>query len=324
MCFHQRFSTNTSPRWHLAQPFRLLAHNGEINAIRGNRNWVKARSNKFITPLIPKIQSFKELVNETGSDSSSLDNMVELLVKGGVDLFRAIRMVLPPAWQNTQTLDADIRAFHEYNSMHMEPWDGPAGIVMADGKWAVCILDRNGLRPARYQIDSENNIIIASETGVNPVDGSSVLSKGRIQPGGILAINTDTGEIVNQDRIDDVLKTKNPYRKWLKENAVYIESSLDTYEGPGLKPIDQNEFIESTKQFLLFKEERTSVIKPLAVDSQEGTGSMGDDTALAVMSKMHRQIYDFFRQQFAQVTNPPIDSLREVELCLLRHVLGLS
>ena len=320
--FHQRFSTNTSPRWHLAQPFRLLAHNGEINAIRGNRNWVKARSNKFITPLIPKIQSFKELVNEKGSDSSSLDNMVELLVKGGVDLFRAIRMVLPPAWQNTQTLDADIRAFHEYNSMHMEPWDGPAGIVMADGKWAVCILDRNGLRPARYQIDTENNITIASETGVNPVDESSVLSKGRVQPGGILAINTDTGEIVNQDRIDDVLKTKNPYRKWLKENAVYIESSLDTYEGPGLKPIDQNEFIESTKQFLLFKEERTSVIKPLAVDSQEGTGSMGDDTALAVMSKMHRQIYDFFRQQFAQVTNPPIDSLREVGVMSLETCFG--
>ena len=320
--FHQRFSTNTSPRWHLAQPFRLLAHNGEINAIRGNRNWVKARSNKFTTPHIPKIQSFKELVNENGSDSSSLDNMVELLVKGGIDLFRAIRMVLPPAWQNTQTLDADIRAFHEYNSMHMEPWDGPAGIVMADGKWAVCILDRNGLRPARYQLDNDNTITIASETGVNPITNSLVKSKGRVQPGGILAINTDTGEIYNQDRIDNVLKSKNPYRKWLKENALYIESSLDSYEGPGLKPINQSEFIETTKQFLLFKEERTSVIKPLAVESQEGTGSMGDDTALAVMSKMHRQIYDFFRQQFAQVTNPPIDSLREVGVMSLETCFG--
>ena len=320
--FHQRFSTNTSPRWHLAQPFRLLAHNGEINAIRGNRNWVKARSSKFLTPLIPKIQKFKQLVNETGSDSSSLDNMIELLVKGGVDLFRAVRMVLPPAWQNTQTLDPDIRSFHEYNSMHMEPWDGPAGIVMADGQWAVCILDRNGLRPARYQLDNRNIITIASETGVNPVAEDNVVKKGRVEPGGILAVNTLTGEILNQNSIDNELKEKLPYRKWLKQNALYIESRLDSYEGPGLKSIDSNSFMTASKLFLLFKEERSSVIKPLAVDSQEGTGSMGDDTALAVMSKMHRQIYDFFRQQFAQVTNPPIDSLREVAVMTLETCFG--
>ena len=266
--FHQRFSTNTSPRWHLAQPFRLLAHNGEINAIRGNRNWVKARSSKFLTPLIPKIQKFKQLVNETGSDSSSLDNMIELLVKGGVDLFRAVRMVLPPAWQNTQTLDPDIRSFHEYNSMHMEPWDGPAGIVMADGQWAVCILDRNGLRPARYQLDNSNIITIASETGVNPVAEDNVVKKGRVEPGGILAVNTLTGEILNQNSIDNELKEKLPYRKWLKQNALYIESRLDSYEGPGLKSIDSNSFMTASKLFLLFKEERSSVIKPLAVDSQ--------------------------------------------------------
>ena len=320
--FHQRFSTNTSPRWHLAQPFRLLAHNGEINAIRGNRNWVKARSSKFITPLIPKIQKFKQLVNETGSDSSSLDNMLELLVKGGINLFRAIRMVLPPAWQNTQSMDADIRAFHEYNSMHMEPWDGPAGIVMSDGKWAVCMLDRNGLRPARYQIDKDNFVTIASETGVNPVKESKIITKGRIQPGGILAINTETGEILNENPIDNDLKGTNPYRKWLKNNAIYIESSLDKFEGPGLKAIPADEFNTSSKLFLLFKEERTSVLKPLAIESQEGTGSMGDDTALAVMSKMHRQIYDYFRQQFAQVTNPPIDSLRERSVMSLETCFG--
>ena len=320
--FHQRFSTNTSPKWHLAQPFRLLAHNGEINAIRGNRNWVKARASKFSTPFIPKIQKFKQLVNETGSDSSSLDNMIELLVKGGVDLFRAVRMTLPPAWQNTQTLDPDIRSFHEYNSMHIEPWDGPAGIVMADGKWALCVLDRNGLRPARYQIDKSNIITIASETGVNPVDEDNILEKGRVEPGGILAINTINGEILDQTAIDKILKDRLPYRNWLKENAIYIESSLDSYEGPGLKSIDSNDFITACKLFLLFKEERSSIIKPLAVDSQEGTGSMGDDTALAVMSKMHRQIYDFFRQQFAQVTNPPIDSLREAAVMTLETCFG--
>ena len=320
--FHQRFSTNTSPRWHLAQPFRLLAHNGEINAIRGNRNWVKARSSKFKTPLIPKIQKFKQLVNETGSDSSSLDNMIELLVKGGVDIFRAIRMVLPPAWQNIQTLDPDVRGFHEYNSMHMEPWDGPAGIVMADGKWALCVLDRNGLRPARFQLDKNNIITIASETGVNPVDESNIVQKGRVAPGGMLAIDTSKGRIYDESAIDNKLKQKYPYRKWLKENAIYIESRLDSYEGPGLKKFEPSKFLQSSKLFLLFKEERTSVIKPLAIDSQEGTGSMGDDTALAVMSKMHRQLYDFFRQQFAQVTNPPIDSLREAAVMTLETCYG--
>ena len=320
--FHQRFSTNTHPRWHLAQPFRLLAHNGEINAIRGNRNWVKARSSKFKSPRIPKIQQFKELVNETGSDSSALDNMIEILINGGVKLFRAVRMVMPPAWQNSFLLDPDIRSFHEYNSMHMEPWDGPAGIVMTDGKWAVCMLDRNGLRPARYQIDKDNNITIASETGVNPIENEAIVKKGRVSPGGIIAVNTFTGEILNENQIDEDLKSKLPYREWLKEKTVYIESSLDKYEGPGLKKIKSSDFNKSSKLFLLHKEERSSVIKPLAIESNEGTGSMGDDTALAVMSKMHRQIYDYFRQQFAQVTNPPIDSLREVSVMSLETCYG--
>ena len=320
--FHQRFSTNTSPRWHLAQPFRLLAHNGEINAIRGNRNWVKARSNLFKTPLIPKIQKFKQIVNEDGSDSSALDNMIEVLVKGGVDIFKSIRMVLPPAWQNTQLLDPDVRGFHEFNSMHMEPWDGPAGIVMSDGEWAICVLDRNGLRPARFQIDNNKVITIASETGVRPLDEKNVTFKGRVSPGGMIAVNTKTGEIFSEKQIDDRLKNRAPYREWLKENTIYVESSLDKYEGPGLKKIDSEQFNVSSKLFLLFKEERTSVIKPLAIDSQEGTGSMGDDTALAVMSKMHRQIYDYFRQQFAQVTNPPIDSLREASVMSLETCYG--
>ena len=301
--FHQRFSTNTSPRWHLAQPFRFLAHNGEINAIRGNRNWVKARASIFKTPLIPKIQNFKQIVNEDGSDSSALDNMLEILVKGGIDIFRSIRMVLPPAWQNAQLLDPDIRSFHEYNSMHMEPWDGPAGIVMSDGDWAICVLDRNGLRPARFQIDANNIISIASETGINPINDKDIVFKGRVAPGGMIAINTKTKEILSEKQIDEKLKSRAPYRGWLKESCIHVESSLDKYEGPGLKKIDSKEFNISSKLFLLFKEERSSVIKPLAIDSQESTGSMGDDTALAVMSKMHRQIYDYFRQQFAQVTN---------------------
>ncbi len=320
--FHQRFSTNTSPRWHLAQPFRLLAHNGEINAIRGNRNWVKARASIFKTPLIPKIQDFKQIVNEDGSDSSALDNMLEILVKGGIDIFRSIRMVLPPAWQNAQLLDPDIRSFHEYNSMHMEPWDGPAGIVMSDGDWAICVLDRNGLRPARFQIDTNNVISIASETGINPINDKDIVFKGRVAPGGMIAINTQTKEILSEKQIDEKLKNRAPYRGWLKESCIHVESSLDKYEGPGLKKIDSKDFNILSKLFLLFKEERSSVIKPLAIDSQESTGSMGDDTALAVMSKMHRQIYDYFRQQFAQVTNPPIDSLREASVMSLETCYG--
>ena len=320
--FHQRFSTNTQPRWHLAQPFRLLAHNGEINAIRGNRNWVKARASKFSTPLIPGIGQFKYLVNEAGSDSSALDNMIELLVKGGINFFRSIRMVLPPAWQNIHTMDPEVRAFHEYNSMHMEAWDGPAGIVMSDGKWAICVLDRNGLRPARYQILTNGMITVASETGIYPVADEEILQKGRLSPGGIFAVNTESGEILDQRMVDDQLKQRKPYREWLKKSAIYLESSLDAFEGPGIKKIPHSEFIKSSKLFSLFNEERVSVIKPLALDGIEGTGSMGDDTALAVLSSMPRSIYDFFRQQFAQVTNPPIDSLRESSVMSLEACFG--
>ncbi len=320
--FHQRFSTNTQPRWHLAQPFRLLAHNGEINAIRGNRNWVKARASKFSTPLIPGIGKFTSLVNETGSDSSALDNMIELLVKGGINFFRAIRMVLPPAWQNIHTMDPEIRAFHEYNSMHMEAWDGPAGIVMSDGQWAICVLDRNGLRPARYQVLNNGMICIASETGIYPTDESEVLKKGRLSPGGIFAVNTETGEVLDQFTIDDQLKQHKPYREWLKKSAVYLESTLDAFEGPGIKKIPHKDLVTASKLFSLFKEERVSVIKPLALEGIEGTGSMGDDTALAVLSTMPRSIYDFFRQQFAQVTNPPIDSLRETSVMSLESCFG--
>ena len=267
--FHQRFSTNTQPRWHLAQPFRLLAHNGEINAIRGNRNWVKARASKFSSPLIPDIDKFSSLVNETGSDSSALDNMVELLVKGGINFFRAIRMVLPPAWQNIHTMDPEIRAFHEYNSMHMEAWDGPAGIVMSDGQWAICVLDRNGLRPARYQVLNNGMICVASETGIYPTDEDEVLQKGRLSPGGIFAVNTETGEVLDQQIIDDQLKQKKPYREWLKKSAIYLESTLDAFEGPSIKKMPHNDLIKSSKLFSLFNEERVSIIKPLALEGMQ-------------------------------------------------------
>ena len=320
--FHQRFSTNTAPKWHLAQPFRLLAHNGEINAIRGNRNWAKARGSLFKSKLLPDLQKYENLVNKDGSDSSALDNMIQLLVEGGMDLFRAIRAVIPPAWQNIQILDPDIRAFHEYNSMHMEAWDGPAGIALANKRYAISFLDRNGMRPSRFQIEKDGTITIASETGVNPVSASKIQSKGRVSPGGIFAVDKKTGKVLTESDIDQTLSSKYPYRDWLKGNSHYIESNLDQSEGSGLKKISTERFTLATKIFSLFLEERTSVIKVLGASAQEGTGSMGDDTALAVLSKQNRQIYDYFRQQFSQVTNPPIDSLREQSVMSLETCYG--
>ncbi|HHL45543.1 MAG TPA: glutamate synthase large subunit, partial [Gammaproteobacteria bacterium] len=193
--FHQRFSTNTWPEWRLAQPFRYLAHNGEINTIQGNRNWSMARGHKFKTPHIP-MPDVRPLVSMTGSDSSSLDNMLEALLAGGMDMFRAMRLLIPPAWQNVETLDPDLRAFYEYNSMHMEPWDGPAGIVLTDGRYAGCVLDRNGLRPARWVVTNDRHITLASEIGVYDYLPEEVVAKGRLGPGQMLAVDTATGELL--------------------------------------------------------------------------------------------------------------------------------
>ena len=199
--FHQRFSTNTLPRWPLAQPFRYLAHNGEINTITGNRNWSMARTPKLSNPLLPGLTELTPLVNRTGSDSSSMDNMLEILMAGGMDLFRALRMLVPPAWQNVETMDADLRAFYEYNSKHMEAWDGPAGLVITDGRYAICMLDRNGLRPARWVITKNGYITLASEIGVWGYKPEDVVAKGRVGPGKMLAVDTQTGEVLDTNAI---------------------------------------------------------------------------------------------------------------------------
>ncbi|CAA0085244.1 Glutamate synthase [NADPH] large chain [BD1-7 clade bacterium] len=318
--FHQRFSTNTLPRWPLAQPFRLLAHNGEINTIMGNRNWADARANKFETATLPNIRDLQPLVNRTGSDSSSMDNMLEVLLAGGMDLFRAARMMVPPAWQNIQTMDADLKAFYEYNSMHMEPWDGPAGIVLTDGHKAVCMLDRNGLRPARYVVTKNDFIVCASEVGTYSYEPEDVISKGRVGPGQMLAVDTDSGEILLTDDINEKLKGAQPYKKWLKNNAVRIEADL---EGDAIQEaISSDELDAYMKMYQVSFEERDQVMRPLAESGQEAVGSMGDDTPMAVLSKHKRSIYDYFRQQFAQVTNPPIDPLREAIVMSLETCVG--
>jgi glutamate synthase (NADPH/NADH) large chain len=319
--FHQRFSTNTMPKWPLAQPFRCLAHNGEINTIEGNRNWSVARSSKFASEELPGLTEIKPLVNRTGSDSSSMDNMLEILLAGGVDLFRAVRMMIPPAWQNVDTMDNDLRAFYEYNSMHMEPWDGPAGLVLTDGRYAVCLLDRNGLRPSRWVITKNGYITLASEIGTYAYSPDDVVAKGRVGPGQILAVDTQTGELLHTHDIDSRLKSAHPYKKWLKENAVRIEATLDK-EHDAFKPMDADSLKSYMKMFQVTFEERDQILRPLAESAQEAVGSMGDDTPMAVLSSRVRSVADYFRQKFAQVTNPPIDPLREAIVMSLETCIG--
>ena len=317
--FHQRFSTNTLPRWPLAQPFRMLAHNGEINTIEGNRNWSRARTPKLKSPLLPDLQSVQPLVNTSGSDSSSLDNMLELLTTGGVELPKALRMLIPPAWQNIEGMDPDLKAFYQYHAMHMEPWDGPAGIVLTDGRYACCLLDRNGLRPARWVTTKDGFITLASEVGTYSYETADVIAKGRVGPGQILVVDTQEGKVLHTADIDAMLKSRHPYKQWLRKHAKHVEGSFDGEVAPGIL---ENELDTYQKMFQVSFEERDQVLRPLAESGNEAVGSMGDDTPMAVLSTKERVLYDYFRQKFAQVTNPPIDPLRESIVMSLEVDLG--
>ncbi|MEO8671459.1 MAG: glutamate synthase large subunit [Tahibacter sp.] len=307
--FHQRFSTNTMPNWRLAQPFRLLAHNGEINTIQSNRNWVRARSAKYRSPLVD-FSDLGELVSSKGSDSQSLDNMLEVLLAGGIDLLAAMRILVPPAWGARDDIDEDLQAFYEYYALHSEPWDGPAGLVMCDARHAVCTLDRNGLRPARWARSDDNHLIIASEAGVWDMPESRIVAKGRLGPGEMLAVDLVDHRVLDSAAIDAINRARAPYKRWLREGVTYLESHLID---PALaaEPFPPEMLARFQKQFALTREERDVVLKALAEDESEATGSMGDDTPIAVLSQQSRPLYEYFRQAFAQVTNPPIDPLRE-------------
>ncbi len=319
--FHQRFSTNTWPQWRLAQPFRLLAHNGEINTIRGNRNWALARAKNFQSEKLPDVSDLMPLVSLSGSDSSSLDNMLEVLLAGGMDVLQAMRILMPPAWQGIDDVDPDVRAFYEFFGCHTEAWDGPAGIVLTDGRYAACTLDRNGLRPARYVLTRDRHITIASEVGVYDYDPADVVRKGRLGPGEMLAVDLETGELLDTERIHDLLKRRAPYKRWLKQGVRYLESELvDVHMAA--EPMDPSTLARYQKMFNLTAEEKNEVIRVLAEAQQEAVGSMGDDTPMPVLSRQVRPLFDFFRQQFAQVTNPPIDSLRERIVMSLQTNIG--
>jgi glutamate synthase (NADPH/NADH) large chain len=319
--FHQRFSTNTLPQWQLAHPYRYLAHNGEINTVQGNRSWAVARGPLFRSPVLPDLSDVLPVVSLTGSDSQSLDNMLELLLVGGLDPMHALRMLVPPAWQSVDMIDPDLKAFYEYYATHMEPWDGPAGIVVTDGRYACCTLDRNGLRPARWVITKNRHITIASEAGVWDYNPEDVVRKGKLGPGEILALDLHTAELLDTRQVDDVLKSRHPYKVWLKKGVRYLETDLID---PRLaaEPFDDDKLALYQKMYNVSAEERDDIIRVLAEDESEAVGSMGDDTPMPVLSKKVRSLYDYFRQQFAQVTNPPIDSLRESIVMSLQTQIG--
>ncbi|NRA83190.1 MAG: glutamate synthase large subunit [Gammaproteobacteria bacterium] len=321
--FHQRFSTNTSPKWPLAQPFRFLAHNGEINTIAGNRLWAKARGYKFQSPLLPDLQDAAPFVSDSGSDSSSLDNMLELLLMGGMDLYRSMRMLIPPAWQSNPTMDKDLRAFYDFNSMHMEPWDGPAGIVMTNGRHVACAVDRNGLRPARYVVTKDRVLTLASEVGIWDYQPDEVLEKGRVGPGELLVVDTYTGKLTPTFEIDNELKSRHPYLEWMANNSRRLTPFEDRVESTsGHRSLDNQQLAIYQKQFGYSKEEIYDVLSVLGREGQEVTASMGDDAPMAVLSTKQRSIFDYFRQMFAQVTNPAIDPLREAHTMSLTTCIG--
>jgi len=319
--FHQRFSTNTLPQWRLAHPYRYLAHNGEINTIQGNRNWATARGPLLRSPLLPQLQEVLPLVPLTGSDSQSLDNMLEVLLMGGLDPLHAMRLLMPPAWHGLDSIDPELRAFYEYYSVHMEPWDGPAGVALTDGRYALCTLDRNGLRPARFVLTGNRCLTVASESGVWDYEPQEVVRQGKLGPGDMIALDLETGVLMFSQDVDQLLKGRHPYKAWLKKGVRYLESDL---VDPRLaaEPMDRATLTLYQKMFNVTQEEREDIIRVLAQDENEAVGSMGDDTPLPVLSNKVRSLYDYFRQQFAQVTNPPIDPLRESLVMSLQTQIG--
>lgn len=311
--FHQRFSTNTLPKWRLAQPFRTLAHNGEINSISANRTNLTIqekclKSSKFTDE---ELSVMLPITGSDRSDSASLDNMFEFLIENDVDFFKAVRFVLPAPWQNSPYTDSKIRSFYEYSSPHFAPWDGPAAISFTNGRFIACCLDRNGLRPAKYVITKDDRVLISSEYGVLDIDENDILERGRLQSGQMIGLDLKYAKILKNDEINDYIKNTADYTKWLNDNMVHLEEFVELafektsdYEIPNLHALQRN--------FCITHEFKETILSPMIKSAKEATGSMGDDTSIAAFSDKQRRFSDFFKQKFAQVTNPPIDPLREM------------
>jgi glutamate synthase (NADPH/NADH) large chain len=315
---HSRFSTNTFPSWPLAQPFRMIAHNGEINTIRANRNWMRARESQLASPLLGDLAPVLPIVSEGGSDSASFDEVVELLTLSGRSLPHAIMMMVPEAWENQTDIDPHVRDFYEYHSMMMEPWDGPAALVFTDGSLVGATLDRNGLRPGRYVITSDGLIILASEIGVLDVDPSTIVRKGRLRPGSMLLADTVEGRLIEDHELKLQLAHEQPWGQWVRDNRIELAK------------LPEREHIVHTlssvqrrqRTFGYTEEEVRVLLAPMGANGAEPLGAMGSDTPIAAISDRPRLLFDYFTQQFAQVTNPPLDSIREEVVTSMASGLG--
>ncbi len=315
---HSRFSTNTFPKWKLAQPFRLLAHNGEINTIRGNRGWMKARESVLDSEALGDIKDLRPIVQEGLSDSASLDNVFEFLTMSGLSLPHAMAILIPESFNDKNPISEDLKAFYEYHSILMEPWDGPAALLFSDGRFAGGMLDRNGLRPSRYTITKQGMMIVASEVGVMDFEPSDVVSKGRLQPGKILLIDAQEGRIYYDGEIKEQLAKAHPYREWLSTNRVQLEKLKS---GRHVENAVEN-FERKLVCFGYGQEDIDKTIVPMATAGQEPVAAMGNDTPLAIISDRPQTLFNYFRQQFAQVTNPAIDPIREELVMSLTEYIG--
>ena len=315
---HSRFSTNTFPKWKLAQPFRLLAHNGEINTIRGNRGWMKARESVLNSEALGDIKDLRPIVQEGMSDSASLDNVFEFLMLSGLSLPQAMAILVPESFNDKNPISEDLKAFYEYHSILMEPWDGPAALLFSDGRYAGGMLDRNGLRPSRYTITKSGMMVVASEVGVMDFEPGDVVSKGRLQPGKILLIDTQEGKIYYDGEIKEQLAKAHPYREWLNENRVQLEKLKSG------RHVDNSvsDYEQKLVTFGFGQEDIDKTIIPMATAGQEPVAAMGNDTPLAVISDRPQVLFNYFRQQFAQVTNPAIDPIREELVMSLTEYIG--
>lgn len=315
---HSRFSTNTFPTWGLAQPFRLLAHNGEINTIRGNRGWMEARESVLSSPALGDIREIRPIVQPGMSDSASLDNVLEFLIMSGLSLPHAMAMLVPESFNEKNPISEDLKAFYEYHSILMEPWDGPAALLFSDGRYAGGMLDRNGLRPARYLITQSGMMVVASEVGVMDFEPGDIKEKGRLQPGKILLIDTEKGEIYYDGELKKQLAEAKPYRTWLAGNRIELDELKS-----GRKVSHSVENYDSMLRIFGYsKEDVERLIVPMCTTGAEPINSMGNDTPLAVLSDKPQLLYNYFRQQFAQVTNPPIDPIREELVMSLTEYIG--
>ncbi len=322
---HQRFSTNTFPTWDLAHPFRYIAHNGEINTLRGNRNWMLARQANLKSPLFgDDLPRLFPLVNRSGSDSATLDNAVELLVQGGRSLAHAMMMLIPEAWDKDPHMDKARAAFYEYHACLVEAWDGPAGIAFTDGVQIGGILDRNGLRPARYLVTDDGLVVLASETGVLRIDPSKVVQRGRLQPNKMFLIDTELGRIIPDDEIKKQVCESKPYEEWLEKHRVRLSDVRDEVDATRLAehPNDTEPLVTRQQAFGYTLEDLKLILQPMAIKGEQPLGSMGTDTPLAVLSKRPQLLYNYFKQLFAQVTNPPIDPIREELVMSLSDYIG--